>query len=74
MLRVIVYLNKNEYQALQTLAEREYRDMRSQAAMLIRLSLERMGMLKPTLDGKSLHSFSDEAEQLEVATNAENAT
>ncbi len=46
MARVIVYLRDQERSALHTLAQREYRTPRDQAALIIRKELERLGMLE----------------------------
>lgn len=45
MTRVIINLHKSELKALVNLAEREYRDTRQQAALIIRQELERRGFL-----------------------------
>ena len=47
MKRTTVMLRTEEHEALLTLAERERRDPRSQAAVLIRRELERCGLLSP---------------------------
>ena len=44
--RIVVTLEKEERQALSTLAEREYRNPRAQAALIIRRELERCGLLQ----------------------------
>lgn len=46
MARVIVYLREQEMSALQALAQREYRALKAQAALIIRKELERLGMLE----------------------------
>ena len=46
MTRVTVTLLDEEREALRTLAERERRDPRAQAALLIRLALEGAGLLR----------------------------
>lgn len=43
--RFTVTLTKEEREALNKLAIRDYRDIRSQAAMIIRMELERNGLL-----------------------------
>ncbi len=48
MARVIFYLREQEMNALQALAQREYRALKAQAALIIRKELERLGMLEAT--------------------------
>ena len=45
--RVTVHLNPREINALLELAQREYREPRAQAAILIREALEQRGLLSP---------------------------
>lgn len=45
--RIVVTLEKEERQALSMLAEREYRNPRAQAALIIRRELEQLGLLSP---------------------------
>lgn len=45
MARVIVYLREQEISALQVLAQREYRALKAQAALIIREELERLGLI-----------------------------
>ena len=45
MTRVIVNLQVSERDALRTLAKRERRELRDQAAVIIRCELERAGLL-----------------------------
>lgn len=47
MAKVIIYLRDNEITALNTLAEREYRAPKAQAALIIRMELVRQGLLPP---------------------------
>lgn len=47
MRRMTVTLHQDEREALITLAQRERRDPRAQAAVLIRRELERIGLLPP---------------------------
>lgn len=47
MTRIMVTLRQDEREALRVLAERERRDPRDQAALLIRGELERRGLLLP---------------------------
>jgi hypothetical protein len=48
MAKVVVYLHENELQALNNLAQKEYRAPRAQAALILRTELERLGMLATT--------------------------
>jgi hypothetical protein len=45
MAKVVVYLREQELQALNELAEKEYRAPRAQAALILKAELERLGML-----------------------------
>jgi hypothetical protein len=45
MAKVIVYLREQEMQALNLLAQKEYRAPKAQAALILRTELERLGML-----------------------------
>lgn len=45
MIRVVIYLKDHEHSTLGELAEREYRTIQSQAAMIIRKKLENLGLL-----------------------------
>ncbi len=45
MAKVIVYLREYEMQALNQLAQKEYRAPKAQAALMLRTELERLGML-----------------------------
>jgi hypothetical protein len=45
MAKVIVYLREQEMQALNLLAQKEYRAPKAQAALMLRTELERLGML-----------------------------
>jgi hypothetical protein len=55
-----VLLDPEEREALASLAERERRDTRAQAAILIRRELERRGLLTPSLpSGKHQAESSD---------------
>ena len=47
MPRFVVYLKEQERNALFRLAEKELRAPRAQAALIIRLELERLGLLSP---------------------------
>lgn len=46
MTRITITLLDCERDALRILAEREFRDMRSQAALIIRQELERRGLIE----------------------------
>ncbi len=46
MAKVIVYLREPEMQALNLLAQKEYRAPKAQAALILRTELERLGMLE----------------------------
>ena len=45
MARIFITLKPQERDALRTLAEREFRDPRAQAALIIREALEKRGLL-----------------------------
>jgi hypothetical protein len=45
MTRIMITLPQNEREALRELAQREHRDPRAQAALIIRDGLERAGLL-----------------------------
>ncbi len=48
MAKIIVYLRDQENDALHRLAQKEYRQPKAQAALIIRRELERQGMLETT--------------------------
>ena len=50
MAKIIVYLREQEHDALYRLAEKEYRQPKAQAALMIRRELERLGVLEVTPD------------------------
>ena len=52
MSRILVYLSDREITALRAIAEREYRDLRSQVAFIVRAELQRQGLLneKPEIE------------------------
>ena len=50
MARIIVHLGEQEREALRTLAKREMRDPRAQAALIIHQELERQGALPARAD------------------------
>ncbi|MFZ5885903.1 MAG: hypothetical protein ACOYYF_00400 [Chloroflexota bacterium] len=45
MARVVIYLLEPEMNALQRLAQQEYRAVKAQAALIIRNELKRLGMI-----------------------------
>jgi hypothetical protein len=45
MTRITIMLSPDEREALHTLAQRELRDTRKQAALMLHLDLERLGLL-----------------------------
>ena len=54
MTKLIIYLREEEFSALSNLAQREYRVIKAQASLIIRIELERLGLLhqkdpKPTI-------------------------
>ncbi len=55
MAKVIIYLRDNEITALNTLAEREYRAPKAQAALIIRMELVRQGLIP--LDQQTDHQL-----------------
>lgn len=48
MTRITITLSSEEKESLLILAEKEYRDPRGQAALIIRRELERLGMIEIT--------------------------
>lgn len=46
MSKVVIYLQEHEHAALNTLAQREYRTLKAQAAMIIRNELARLGSIE----------------------------
>jgi len=50
MAKIIVYLHDQENDALHRLAQKEYRQPKAQAALIIRRELERQGMLETTFN------------------------
>jgi hypothetical protein len=47
MSKVVIYLQEHEHIALNTLAQREYRTLKAQAALIIRNELARLGVIRP---------------------------
>ena len=60
MTRLAVFLEDTHFNALCKLAEHEYRDPRSQAALIISNELERKGYLLKTHDDKQQNENEDE--------------
>ena len=48
MAKIIIHVEEYECNALDQLAEREYRTLQAQAALIIRRELERLGLLPGT--------------------------
>ena len=67
MARITITLRQSERDALLTLAEREFREPRAQAALLIRAELERLGLLP-----RAPMSANGAPAQEEQNTNAKN--
>jgi len=59
MLRIIITLNEQEKKALIVLAEREMRDPRAQAALIIRKALEFEGLIS-AMDSEPLETVENE--------------
>ena len=51
MARVVIYLLEPEMNALNQLAQQEYRPVKSQAALIIRNELKRLGLIEGQLAG-----------------------
>jgi len=52
MARVVIYLLEPEMNALNQLAQQEYRPVKSQAALIIRNELKRLGLIEAQLAGE----------------------
>ena len=52
MAKIIIHVEEHECNALDQLAEREYRTLQAQAALIIRKELERLGLL-PESEGRN---------------------
>ena len=52
MARVVIYLLEPEMNALNQLAQQEYRPVKSQAALIIRNELKRLGLIDEQLAGR----------------------
>lgn len=53
MAKVIIYLRDTELDALNRLAQQEYRVAKAQAALIIRRELERLGMISAETTGNT---------------------
>ena len=53
MAKIIIHVEEHECNALDQLAEREYRTLQAQAALIIRKELERLGLL-PGSEGSTI--------------------
>jgi hypothetical protein len=58
MSKVVIYLREHEHTALTTLAQREYRTSKAQAALIIRNELARLGMVEPEEKSPSIKQSS----------------
>jgi hypothetical protein len=58
MSKVVIYLQEHERTALNTLAQREYRTSKAQAALIIRNELVRLGMIQPEEKSPSIKQSS----------------
>jgi hypothetical protein len=58
MSKVIIYLREHEHTALNTLAQREYRTMKAQAALIIHKELVGPGMIGPEEQPQSITQLS----------------
>lgn len=52
MTRITISLKETEKMALLELADKEFRDPRAQAALIIRTELERLGFLQTDIDDR----------------------
>ena len=52
MARVVIYLLEPEINALHQLSQQEYRPVKSQAALIIRNELKRLGLIDEQLAGR----------------------
>jgi hypothetical protein len=61
MARVVIYLLEPEMNALNQLAQQEYRPVKAQAALIIRNELKRLGMVgeQPANNEKELNKSSE---------------
>jgi hypothetical protein len=61
MARVVIYLPEPEINALNQLAQQEYRPVKAQAALIIRNELKRLGMIgeQPANNKKELNKSSE---------------
>jgi hypothetical protein len=61
MAKIIVYLREQDHDALYQLAQKEYRQPKAQAALIIRRELERLGMLDAAFDATNIQEGSEDA-------------
>ena len=61
MAKVVIYLRDQEMDALQDLAQSEYRLPKAQAALIIRRELERLGMLEKLPEPTGVEEAIDDA-------------
>ena len=63
MAKIIIHVEEHECNALDQLAEREYRTLQAQAALIIRRELERLGLLPggEVPNSAAIHSPSESA-------------
>lgn len=61
MARVVIYLPEPEMNALNQLAQQEFRPVKAQAALIIRNELKRLGMVgeQPANNEKDFNRFSE---------------
>jgi len=68
MAKVIIHLRDHEMTALNDLAQREYRALKAQAALIIRRELQKLGMIpvEPPFSTASGDLLMDGTDQLEL--------
>ncbi|MEW6406635.1 MAG: hypothetical protein AB1649_33050 [Chloroflexota bacterium] len=57
MAKIIIHVEDHECNALDQLAEREYRTLQAQAALIIRKELERLGLLPGSEDKNNAAAY-----------------
>jgi hypothetical protein len=69
MAKFIIYLREHELIALNGLAQREYRALKAQAALIIRKGLERLGLIQvdAAVSPIPIESLSDTQDKVAVA-------
>lgn len=60
MKRIVIFMKDEEEEALKALADRKYRDLRAQAAMIIRETLQAEGLLEAEVDTLEKENEEDE--------------